>query len=173
MDATTHIESRLPRPHVNGRHARASHRPAIAHAGGIASDLFDGAEISVTPYNIPDLEPAGQYVDKELFNTNIIIARWMRTLLDNGSGCEECRTVSACHIAKNLRQVALRQVIWDAIAFELSDADLEKRRAAWEPRRPAFGSGYLWTFAFEVGPARHGAVTHPGNAVEKTCHADI
>jgi dihydroxy-acid dehydratase len=55
----------------------------------------------------------------------------------------------------------------------LSDAELEKRRAAWQPRGSAFGSGYLWKYAQQVGPARHGAVTHPGGSAEKMCYADI
>jgi dihydroxy-acid dehydratase len=55
----------------------------------------------------------------------------------------------------------------------LSDAELEKRRAAWQPRGSGFGSGYLWKYAQQVGPARHGAVTHPGGSAEKMCYADI
>jgi len=34
-------------------------------------------------------------------------------------------------------------------------------------------SGYLWKYAQQVGPARKGAVTHPGGSVEKECYADI
>jgi dihydroxy-acid dehydratase len=56
---------------------------------------------------------------------------------------------------------------------KLSKADLDKRRAAWKPRKPEFASGYLWKYAEQVGPARHGAVTHPGGAAEKTCYANI
>jgi dihydroxy-acid dehydratase len=55
----------------------------------------------------------------------------------------------------------------------LSEAEIERRRAAWKPRGTAFGSGYLWKYAREVGPARDGAVTHPGAAAEKACYADI
>src|SRR6201987_3161105 len=56
---------------------------------------------------------------------------------------------------------------------KLSKAELDKRRAAWKPRKPEFTSGYLWKYAEQVGPARQGAVTHPGGAAEKTCYADI
>ena len=56
---------------------------------------------------------------------------------------------------------------------ELSEAELEKRRAAWQPRGSAFASGYIWKYAQQVGSARHGAVTHPGGAAEKACYADI
>ena len=56
---------------------------------------------------------------------------------------------------------------------QLSDAEFEQRRAAWQPRGSAFGSGYLWKYAQQVGSARHGAITHPGGAAEKACYADI
>ena len=55
----------------------------------------------------------------------------------------------------------------------LSAAELEQRRAAWQPRENAHTSGYLWKYAQQVGPARHGAITHPGGAAEKMCYADI
>jgi dihydroxy-acid dehydratase len=56
---------------------------------------------------------------------------------------------------------------------KLSKAELDQRRAAWKPRKPQFTSGYLWKYAEQVGPARAGAVTHPGGAAEKACYADI
>jgi dihydroxy-acid dehydratase len=60
-----------------------------------------------------------------------------------------------------------------SLEVQLSDVEFEKRRAAWQPRESAFGSGYLWKYAQQVGAARHGAVTHPGGAAEKACYADI
>ena len=56
----------------------------------------------------------------------------------------------------------------------LRRAEFDKRsevlEAARERRsRPAI----LWKYAQQVGPARDGAVTHPGGAAEKTCYADI
>jgi dihydroxy-acid dehydratase len=59
------------------------------------------------------------------------------------------------------------------IDVELSDAELASRCKAWKPRAAAFGSGALWRFAQNVGPARKGAVTHPGGAKELRCYADI
>jgi dihydroxy-acid dehydratase len=50
---------------------------------------------------------------------------------------------------------------------------MEQRAREWKPRGDAFTSGYLWKYAQQVGPARRGAVTHPGGAVEKACYADI
>ncbi len=43
----------------------------------------------------------------------------------------------------------------------------------WTPRETAVGSGVLWKYAQQVGPAVKGAVTHPGGAAEKQCYADI
>jgi dihydroxy-acid dehydratase len=56
---------------------------------------------------------------------------------------------------------------------KLSKAELEKRRQAWKPKKPQFTSGYLWKYAEQVGPARNGAVTHPGGAAETRSYADI
>jgi len=56
---------------------------------------------------------------------------------------------------------------------KVSKAELDKRRAAFKPHKPEFASGNLWKYAEQVGPARFGAVTHPGGAAEKVCYADI
>ena len=56
---------------------------------------------------------------------------------------------------------------------KLSDAELAERRKSWKPREQRFGSGVLWKYAQQVGPAVNGAVTHPGGAEEKQCYADI
>ena len=54
------------------------------------------------------------------------------------------------------------------------DADeLERRKRDWKARESEFGSGYIWKYAQQVGPAVNGAVTHPGGAAEKQCYADI
>ena len=59
------------------------------------------------------------------------------------------------------------------IDVALSDEELEERRKAWKPRANDMGtSGTLWKYAQTVGPARDGAVTHPGGAAEKVCYAD-
>ncbi|WP_334654865.1 dihydroxy-acid dehydratase [Sphingomonas panaciterrae] len=56
----------------------------------------------------------------------------------------------------------------------LVEADvLEARRAAWQPRPTDYGSGALWRYAQNVGPAYKGAVTHPGAAAESHVYADI
>ncbi len=55
---------------------------------------------------------------------------------------------------------------------KLSDEELAKRKADWKPRESAYGSGYLWKYAQQVGSAVNGAVTHPGGAGEKECYAD-
>jgi dihydroxy-acid dehydratase len=56
---------------------------------------------------------------------------------------------------------------------ELSDPELARRKTAWKPQAPAFGSGALWRYSHNVGPARYGAITTPGAAGEVRCYADI
>jgi len=56
---------------------------------------------------------------------------------------------------------------------KLTDAELAERRKAWKPRETKVGSGVLWKYAQQVGPAVKGAVTHPGGSAEKACYADI
>ncbi len=58
------------------------------------------------------------------------------------------------------------------INVKLSDDELAKRKSQWKPREAEYGSGYLWKYAQQVGPAVNGAVTHPGGAGEKACYAD-
>ena len=59
------------------------------------------------------------------------------------------------------------------LQVKLTDAELAERRKAWKPRETSVGSGVLWKYAQQVGPAIKGAVTHPGGAAEKVCYADI
>jgi dihydroxy-acid dehydratase len=59
------------------------------------------------------------------------------------------------------------------IEVELSDAELAARKAAWKPKPPLFGTGALWRYAKNVGPARNGAVTTPGATHEVRTYADI
>jgi dihydroxy-acid dehydratase len=56
---------------------------------------------------------------------------------------------------------------------ELSAEELAKRRAAWKPRTTIYTSGVLYKYAQGVGPARGGAVTHPGGKAEGHVYADI
>jgi dihydroxy-acid dehydratase len=55
---------------------------------------------------------------------------------------------------------------------KLSDAELAARAKIWKPRAEEYASGYLWKYTQQVGPARNGAVTHPGGSAEKACYAD-
>ncbi len=60
------------------------------------------------------------------------------------------------------------------LSVDLSEAELAARRAAWPGPRPTlYTSGALWKYAQLVGPARDGAVTHPGAAGESHVYADI
>ena len=56
---------------------------------------------------------------------------------------------------------------------DLSDAEIEKRGKSWKPRDHGYGSGALYKYAQQVGPARWGSVTHPGGEGESSCYADI
>lgn len=56
---------------------------------------------------------------------------------------------------------------------DLSEDELKKRRNEWQAPPANFGSGALWKYADQVGPARKGAVTHPGGVAEVKCYADI
>ena len=59
------------------------------------------------------------------------------------------------------------------LSVRLDDAELARRRAEWRPRGTDYTSGAIWKYAQGVGPARDGAVTHPGGAAEKISYADI
>ncbi|MEY3622736.1 MAG: hypothetical protein RLZZ407_295 [Pseudomonadota bacterium] len=50
---------------------------------------------------------------------------------------------------------------------------LEERRKHWVPRATDYGSGAIWRYAQNVGPAYKGAVTHPGGSAETHVYADI
>jgi dihydroxy-acid dehydratase len=59
------------------------------------------------------------------------------------------------------------------IDLHVDEATIAARRAKWVPRAHDYQSGALWRYAQTVGPAYHGAVTHPGGAAETQCYADI
>lgn len=59
------------------------------------------------------------------------------------------------------------------LSLGLDDETLAARRARWLPRRHGFQSGTIWRYGRNVGPARYGAVTHPGAAAEEHVYADI
>jgi dihydroxy-acid dehydratase len=59
------------------------------------------------------------------------------------------------------------------LGVRLADEDLAARAKDWKPRETSFGSGALWKYAQQVGPAVDGAVTHPGAASETVCYADV
>ncbi len=57
--------------------------------------------------------------------------------------------------------------------LEVSEGELIRRRNAWSSPKNNYTSGALWKYGQQVGPARYGAVTHPGASVEVVCYADI
>jgi dihydroxy-acid dehydratase len=56
--------------------------------------------------------------------------------------------------------------------LEVGESELAARAEAWKAPPSPFQSGYLWKYANVVGPARTGAVTHPGAGAEVKCYAD-
>ncbi|WP_256750589.1 dihydroxy-acid dehydratase [Mesorhizobium sp. Mes31] len=59
------------------------------------------------------------------------------------------------------------------IDVALSATELTERAKTWKARTTDYQSGAIWKYAQTVGPARDGAVTHPGGAKETHCYADI
>ena len=59
------------------------------------------------------------------------------------------------------------------IDLEVDDSVLAERRKHFVQRENDYGSGALWRYAQNVGPAYQGAVTHPGAKAEKNVYADI
>ena len=59
------------------------------------------------------------------------------------------------------------------LELEVSKEELDRRRAAWTPRKNEYQSGVLWKYAQLVGDACDGAVTHPGAQAETHVYADI
>jgi dihydroxy-acid dehydratase len=55
----------------------------------------------------------------------------------------------------------------------LSDAELAARRKDWKPRAHNYNAGGIWKYAQLVGPARTGAVTHPGASAETHTFVDL
>ena len=59
------------------------------------------------------------------------------------------------------------------IDLQVDEAVLAERRAQWQPRLNDYQAGALWRYSRNVGPARTGAVTHPGAKAETHVFADI
>ena len=57
--------------------------------------------------------------------------------------------------------------------LEVETGELERRRKRWQAPASSYRSGVLRKYADQVGPARKGAVTHPGGKAEVVCYADI
>ena len=59
------------------------------------------------------------------------------------------------------------------IEVDLTKEELSKREKQWVKPKTDYNSGTLWKYSLQVGPARYGAVTHPGAKEETHCYADI
>jgi dihydroxy-acid dehydratase len=60
-----------------------------------------------------------------------------------------------------------------SLEAKVSDNEWEARRRDWRPRETDYRSGAIWKYAQTVGPARDGAVTHPGTSAETVSYADL
>ena len=59
------------------------------------------------------------------------------------------------------------------IEVDLTKEAFSKRKKQWVKPKTDYNSGTLWKYSRQVGPARYGAVTHPGAKEETHCYADI
>lgn len=59
------------------------------------------------------------------------------------------------------------------IELDVPEDVLAERRKSWQPRTNDYQSGALWRYSQIVGPARYGAITHPGAKAETHVFADI
>jgi dihydroxy-acid dehydratase len=57
--------------------------------------------------------------------------------------------------------------------LEVDAGELERRSNHWKAPANPHQSGVLRKYADQVGPARNGAVTHPGGKAEVVCYADL
>jgi len=60
-----------------------------------------------------------------------------------------------------------------SLDVKLSDEELAERKKNWKPKPTNYGAGAIWKFAQAVGPARTGAVTHPGGKGETHVFVDL
>ena len=59
------------------------------------------------------------------------------------------------------------------IEVDLTKEVFSERKKQWVKPKTDYNSGTLWKYSRQVGPARYGAVTHPGAKEETHCYADI
>ena len=59
------------------------------------------------------------------------------------------------------------------IDIDVSKEELDSRKKKWVKPKTDYNTGTLWKYSKQVGPARYGAVTHPGAKEETHCYADI
>ena len=60
-----------------------------------------------------------------------------------------------------------------SLDIEVDAEELARRKKVWKAPDNPYRSGVLRKYADQVGPARYGAVTHPGGKAEVHCYADI
>jgi dihydroxyacid dehydratase/phosphogluconate dehydratase len=182
MDAET-LENAAGVIAASGRAtSEAVHLPALAHECVITFDLFNVVEVFKRTSYTAHLKPSGRYLAKDLFEGGSV-PLLMKSLRNHGFLRGNGMTVTGRSVAESVKIVAWndeQDVVHPAnssdgnvIATDADKAALEVRRTDGLPRAPAFASGSIWKYVERLGPTGHGAVTHPGVAVEKSCYADI
>ena len=126
----------------------ALHPPAVVRQRGITFDLSDVAKAFKGTPCIADLKLTGRFVAKNLFEA-CSVPMPTKTLLDNGFVHGECMTVSEYRMAESVWPGisavfgscgGLRLRAGDvnarrgSLEVQVSDAEFEKRPAAWQPR---------------------------------------
>ena len=88
---------------------------------------------------------------------------------DAGFLCRPCRTEAGGRRPIGLLEdgdITTIDAAAGTLDMSMSEAELAARAKSWKPRRTDYQSGAIWKYAQAVGPARDGAVTHPGAASE-------
>jgi dihydroxyacid dehydratase/phosphogluconate dehydratase len=151
MDANADLKGNLPSRHVTERPGRAPHRshdPRRRRRRAPGGDKFrPGMMMAMCRLNVPAIFTYGGSILPDTLKAHTVTVQdVLEAELD-----------------------AARELL----TVRLSEEELTNRKREWKPRSSEFTSGYLWKYAQQVGPARNGAVTHPGGGAETSCDADI
>jgi dihydroxy-acid dehydratase len=163
--------------------ARVFDGEAAAFAAVTAGDYRDG-DVLVVRYEGPKGGPGM----REMLSTTAALTGQGRgdkvALITDGRFSGATRGLCVGHVGPEAQDGGPIALIKDGdiiaidadagtIELEVPGPELETRRRHWRPRQTDYGSGALWKFAREVGPAHLGAVTHPGARGEVRAYAEL
>ena len=174
----TNIKNRLPSRHLTAAVASggsidaALHLPTIADECATKFDSFDLAEIFKKTRCVADSKPAGRYVAKDMLE---VAGRRF-----SGATRRSCIGHIRPEAAVDGPIALLRagdiieiDTFAEALNVKLTGAELTEHKTKRKARETNHTSGAPWKYAQQIGPAVDGAVTHPGEAHEKQCYANI